>query len=180
MQDSAWASSGPFSLWPAYRTFGTWCLFPGRQKTQNSRRSSAFTLFGDSKTSDADLTSKGNWAGRCVGGGFLIFKAMEKTMLAILVGATFLLFSFSQPGFTQSGDEIKSLQKEIEALKEGQKRIQRDLDTIKNFLREGQASRARGRQAPRPFQPVVLSIGDEPFKGDRSARVTIVDFSDYQ
>jgi len=115
-----------------------------------------------------------------VGGGFLIFKAMEKTMLAILVGATFLLFSFSQPGFTQSGDEIKSLQKEIEALKEGQKRIQRDLDTIKNFLREGQASRARGRQAPRPFQPVVLSIGDEPFKGDRSARVTIVDFSDYQ
>ena len=105
---------------------------------------------------------------------------MEKTMLAILIGTVFLLFSFSQPGFTQSGDEIKSLQKEMQALKKGQKRIQRDLNTIKNLLRERQTPRPRRRQAAKPFQPVVLNVGDEPFKGDRSAKVTIVDFSDYQ
>jgi protein-disulfide isomerase len=115
-----------------------------------------------------------------VGGGFLIFKGMEKTILAILAGAILLLFSYSEPGFTQSGDEIKSLQKEIDALKEGQKRIQRDLESIKNFLRERQAQRARGPQAPQPFKPVVLNIGDDPFKGRRDAKVTIVDFSDYQ
>ncbi|MFQ5542183.1 MAG: hypothetical protein ACE5E2_05085 [Candidatus Binatia bacterium] len=105
---------------------------------------------------------------------------MEKTILAILVGAILLLFSYSQPAFTQSGDDMKSLQKEIDVLKEGQKKIQRDLEAIKNFLRESQALRARGRQGPRPFQPVVLDIGDDPFKGRRDAKVTIVDFSDYQ
>ena len=99
-------------------------------------------------------------------------------MSAILAGAILLIFSYTQPGFPQSGDEIKALQKEIEALKEGQKRIRRELETIKNFLRERQT--ARGRRAARPFQPVVLSTGDDPFKGDQNAKVTIVDFSDYQ
>lgn len=111
---------------------------------------------------------------------FLIFKAMEKRMLAILVGATFLVFSSTQPALTQSGDEIKALKKEIEALKDAQKRVERELDAIKALLRESRAPRARGRRSPRPFQPVVLSIGDDPYKGERNAKVTIIDFSDYQ
>lgn len=95
---------------------------------------------------------------------------MAKTLT--ILGAILLIFFSTQPGFTQSGDDLKALQKEVEALREGQKRIQRELDAIKNLL--------RGRQAPPPFQPVVLSVGDDPFKGDKNARLTLIDFSDYQ
>ena len=111
---------------------------------------------------------------------FLIFKAMRNKMLGILVGATFLTLLWSQPAASQPTDDLKAIQKDIEALKEGQKRVERELDAIKALLRESQSPRARRRRAPRPFQPVVLSIGDEPFKGDRNAKVTIIDFSDYQ
>ena len=105
---------------------------------------------------------------------------MRNELLGILVGATFLTLLWAQPGASQPTDNLKTMQKDIEALKEGQKRIQRELETIKTLLRQRQAPRARGRRVPQPFQPVVLSIGDEPFKGDRNAKVTIIDFSDYQ
>jgi protein-disulfide isomerase len=101
-------------------------------------------------------------------------------MLGILVWATFLTLLWSQPVASQPTDDLKAMRKDIEALKEGQKRIQRELETIKTLLRQRQAPQARGRRTPQPFQPVVLSIGDEPFKGDRNAKVTIIDFSDYQ
>jgi len=72
------------------------------------------------------------------------------------------------------------MQKDIEALKGGQKKIERELEKIKTLLRESQSTRARRRRAPKPFKPVVLSVSDEPFKGDRNATVTIIDFSDFQ
>ncbi len=105
---------------------------------------------------------------------------MRNKMLGILVGAVFLTLLWSQPGASQPTDDLKAMRKDIEALKEGQKRIERDLETIKTLLRQRQAPQARGRRAPRPFQPVVLSIGGDPYKGDRNAKVTIIDFSDYQ
>ncbi len=111
---------------------------------------------------------------------FLIFKAMRNKMLGILVGATFLTLLWSQPAASQPTDDLKAMQKDIEALKDAQKRVERELDAIKALLRESRAPRARGRRAPRPFQPVVLSIGDDPYKGEKNAKVTIIDFSDYQ
>jgi hypothetical protein len=72
------------------------------------------------------------------------------------------------------------MQKDIEALKDAQKRVERELDAIKALLREVQSPRSRRRRAARPFQPVVLSIGDDPYKGEKNAKVTIIDFSDYQ
>ncbi|MFQ5902497.1 MAG: hypothetical protein ACE5JO_02290 [Candidatus Binatia bacterium] len=89
-----------------------------------------------------------------------------------VLGAILPILFYSQPCLAQPADDLKALQEEIEALKEGQKRIQKELETIKNFLRR--------RQAPRPFQPVVISIDDDPFKGDEDAKVTLLDFSDYQ
>ncbi len=105
---------------------------------------------------------------------------MRNEMLGILVGVTFLTLLWAQPGASQPMDDLKAMQKDIEALKEGQKRIQRELETIKTLLRQRQAPRARGRRPPQPFQPVVLSIGDDPYKGEKNAKVTILDFSDYQ
>ncbi len=72
------------------------------------------------------------------------------------------------------GDELKALRKELEALKEGQTAIQKDLQEIKTLL--------RARPAPAPGEPrdVMLEVEGAPFKGERHAKVTLIDFSDYQ
>jgi protein-disulfide isomerase len=75
-------------------------------------------------------------------------------------------------GFSQSSDEVKDLRKEIESLKEGQKQMQKELEAIKALL--------LGRQAPSPPQEVVLSVDGAPVLGEKNAKLTLVEFSDYQ
>ena len=104
---------------------------------------------------------------------------MQNKTLGILVGATFFTLLWSQPGASQPTDDLKAMQKDIEALKDAQKRVEKELDAIKTLLRR-QAQQGRRRRAPQPFQPIVLSIGDDPYKGEKNAKVTIIDFSDYQ
>ena len=67
------------------------------------------------------------------------------------------------------------LKKDIEALKEGQKAIQKDLQEIKTLLQ-----RAQPAAPPAPPQNVVLDLDKKPVKGERTAKVTLVEFSDYQ
>jgi len=81
-------------------------------------------------------------------------------------------FICAQPLFAQSAGEINTLKKEIEALKEGQKSMQKDIQDIKNLL--------RAKQAPPEFKEAVIELGDNPFKGDKNAKVTLVEFSDFQ
>ena len=64
------------------------------------------------------------------------------------------------------------LKKDIEALKESVKSIQTDVREIKALLQ-------RGQPAPPP-QNVVLDLGKSPFKGQSSAKLTLVEISDYQ
>jgi len=93
-------------------------------------------------------------------------------VLAVVVGLT--LWG-AQPGLTQApGDDLRAVRKEIEGLKEGQAAIQKDLQEIKTLLRT--------RPAAAPAEPlnVVLSVEGAPFKGDKRAKVTLIDFSDYQ
>ena len=66
------------------------------------------------------------------------------------------------------------MKKDIEALKEGQKAIQKDLQEIKTLL----LSRPAG--PPPPPQNVVLDLDKKPVKGERTAKLTLVEFSDYQ
>ena len=75
-----------------------------------------------------------------------------------------------------ASDEVNELKKEIETLKQGQEAIQKDLQEIKDLLKPRQAP------APTPTAPidVVLDVSGNPFKGDRSARLTLVEFTDYQ
>jgi protein-disulfide isomerase len=100
---------------------------------------------------------------------------MMKEMLVVPLGLLFLLLFAPQPGLTQPAEELQALRKEIESLKEGQSRIQRELLEIKSLL--------RGRHAHQKVQQpekVVLQIDDDPFKGDARAKVTLIDFTDYQ
>ncbi len=64
------------------------------------------------------------------------------------------------------------LKKEIEALSERLQSIQKDLQDIKALLRRS--------QAPAAPQNVVLDLGNHPSVGERTAKLTLVEFSDYQ
>ncbi len=91
---------------------------------------------------------------------------------ATLLVLIMFIFICSQPLFAQTPDDINALKKEIDALKEGQKAMQKDLQEIKNSL--------RARQAPPEFKEATIELGENPFKGDKNAKVTIIEFSDYQ
>jgi protein-disulfide isomerase len=94
----------------------------------------------------------------------------SKTHLSLGIALAFFL---SAPLVTaQQQTSTEKLTKDIEALKEGQKAIQKDLQEIKTLLR-------RGQPTP-PAQNVVLDLGKNPFKGKNNAKLTLVEFSDYQ
>ncbi|MEW5983515.1 MAG: thioredoxin domain-containing protein [Acidobacteriota bacterium] len=79
--------------------------------------------------------------------------------------------------FSQSPDEVRAILKEIEALRQGQAAIQKELQELKALLQ-----RQPGAQpAPRPTSvgKNVLVAG-RPFKGREDAPLTIVEFSDFQ
>lgn len=96
-----------------------------------------------------------------------------RRLLPILVAVVVAFLAGPRPAAAQSADDLSALRQEIEALKAGQEAIQRDLEEIKDLLR-GRAAR------PSPPRDLTLSVKDDPFKGDRGAAVTLVEFSDYQ
>lgn len=96
-----------------------------------------------------------------------------KQFMAVAAVATLSYFSLP-PGFAQT-TELEALSKEIEALKAGQQAIQRDLQEIKTLLR----SRPAGGAPAAPQNPII-SVEGAHFKGEKTAKLTIVEFSDFQ
>jgi hypothetical protein len=76
----------------------------------------------------------------------------------------------------QDREGLKALEREIEALKQGQERLHRDLEEIKGLLR----ARPPAATAPEEPKNLVLSIDGRPAKGDADARLVLIDFTDYQ
>jgi protein-disulfide isomerase len=67
---------------------------------------------------------------------------------------------------------MDDLKKEIQGLNETVKAMQKDLQEIKSLLT---------RQAPAaPSQNVLLDLDDNPTKGQPTAKLTLVEISDYQ
>jgi Tfp pilus assembly protein PilN len=100
---------------------------------------------------------------------------MRKKLAGLAVSLVLTLF-FTQHGLGQTSDELKSLKDEIKTLKEGQTAIQKDLQEIKNLLRTRQAQ----PQAPPPFKEAVVNIDAGHVKGDKNAKLVMIDFSEYQ
>lgn len=95
---------------------------------------------------------------------------LRRQWSAMLVG-TLLGLLATCSCLAQSSDEIKALKKQIEALQEGQKAIQKELEAIKALLL-GRTSQSRQEEA--------LSVAGAPFLGEKSAKLTLVEFFDYQ
>ena len=101
-------------------------------------------------------------------------------MLTRLATVTLVaVMSLSPPLEQNPADEIAALKREIQALKDQQAQIQRDLQAIKIFLQTA----LQPRQAQEPEVPglvgAMIPIEGEPAMGSASAKLTIVEISDY-
>jgi protein-disulfide isomerase len=91
-------------------------------------------------------------------------------VFAVAVLLSGLLASQSVGAQEPSNAELK---KQIQALSDSMKAMQSDLQEIKALLQ-------RGAQPAAPPQNVTLDLGNNPFKGQKTAPITLVEFTDYQ
>ena len=74
--------------------------------------------------------------------------------------------------------EIQELRRDIEGLKAGQQGLQKDLQEIKTLLQNRPAAAAP--TAPAVPQNLVLDVDGAPFKGEKNAKLALVEFTDFQ
>lgn len=74
--------------------------------------------------------------------------------------------------------EIQALRREVEGIREGQRALQKDLQEIKTLLQARPAAGPGG--APAVPQNVVFDLDGLPTKGEKSAKLVLVEFTDYQ
>ena len=100
---------------------------------------------------------------------------MGDAIVKSLVIAGALIASAASIALAQSTDDLASIRRDINALKEGQAAVLRELQQIRSLLGQAQAG-AR----PASPQEAVVNLRDGAVKGNRDARVTLVEFTDYQ
>ena len=93
--------------------------------------------------------------------------------LASRAVALALPFVLAAPALAQDVDS--DLRRELDALKQGQKQIQQDLAELKKLLQQRKAPAAGPNVAGK-----VFNLGANPVKGVPSARLTLIEFMDYQ
>ncbi len=81
-------------------------------------------------------------------------------------------------GQEQIQREIR-LMREVEALKKGQEDMKRELEEIKKLVKERPAAAPRAAAGPN-VKDKVFDLGTNPIKGDKSAKLTLIEFTDYQ
>jgi protein-disulfide isomerase len=100
-------------------------------------------------------------------------KNMKRNGVATLCGLVVFSFLTARIGLSQSNEDLK---KDIQALKEGQQAIQKDLQEIKKLLAARPSAQAPTEQALN----AIISVDGVPFKGDKNAKLTLVEFSEFQ
>lgn len=102
-------------------------------------------------------------------------KRLLVAMSSVVVCVFFTQLSFAQQRPTR--EELELLRKDVDTIKANQSEIEKAVKELKELARGG-----RSAPAPAPLAPenILLAIDDDPVKGDRKARVVLVEFSDFQ
>src|SRR5512146_43017 len=97
----------------------------------------------------------------------------NRHLRTILVPALLLA---TLPVFAQSTADLEAMKKDIQSIKESQQAIQKDLQELKKMV----AARPQAPAGPADPVGVVLDVTGAPFKGDKNAKYTVVEFSEFQ
>ncbi len=106
----------------------------------------------------------------------------RKKLLMAFPGLVFLIMFCAQFSFGQqrpTSEELKVIRKDVETIKENQVAIEKEIKEIRDLVRSGQRPQPAEPQALQP-RDIVLSIDDDPLKGDRNARLVLIEFADFQ
>ncbi len=83
-----------------------------------------------------------------------------------------LALLFAAPVARAQQSSIDDLKKQIEELSQAVKAMQKDLQEIKAVLLKAMPAA--------PPESVVLDLGNNRFQGERTAKLVMIEFSDYQ
>ena len=100
---------------------------------------------------------------------------MKRKSIAALCVLVTVGFLAANTGFSQSNDDLK---KDIQALKDGQQAIQKDLQEIKKLIAARPA--AGGAAGPDQALNAMINTEGDPSKGNKNAKLTLVEFSEFQ
>src|SRR4051812_24361278 len=101
---------------------------------------------------------------------------MQLPVLAITAALSLFL---THESFAQTSKETNKMKQEIESLKAAQTGMQKDLGIIKDLLQRKQAPIVPPL-ARTTDDPVIVSLEGGAIKGNKGAKVTLVEFTDYQ
>jgi protein-disulfide isomerase len=102
---------------------------------------------------------------------------MVKYSRTLLWSVAIACFVFAGPASARTSDEIKALKEEVAAMREGQEKMQKDLDEIKKLIQQG--ARPAPARAGSTFTPKTIELGSVSSRGDADAPVTLIEYSDY-
>lgn len=74
----------------------------------------------------------------------------------------------------QIHEALRALGKELEPIKEGQQALHKDLQEMKTLLQ------TRPAADPTVPQQAALRVDGAPFKGEQTAKLTLIEFMDFQ
>ena len=100
-----------------------------------------------------------------------------------IAAAIVLTFALASPVFAQSSSDIEAIKQELRSLREAQESTAKDVEAIKTMLQQAMAPHpapAGTTAARQPQAPVTLNIAGRPSKGNPHAKVTLVEYSDYE
>ncbi len=89
---------------------------------------------------------------------------MKKQLGCLILGMA--LFFSVQPAFSQTVEEFQALKKEVEGLKK----------EVQDLRKQVQSRPA----APGEFQEAIINIKGAPVRGDKNAKLVLIEFTDYQ
>jgi protein-disulfide isomerase len=98
-----------------------------------------------------------------------------KTAVAATISMLMILPAFA----ASTKDEVRELKAEVQALKESVDSMQSDVAAIKKLLEDGARAAPKAPTAA-PFEPKDVVIAGAPVLGQDDARVTLIEYSDYQ